>query len=61
MAKKYVQACGSELEFIRAALHGAEVSRVAHMMVSGHVCAYSIQPKAIPNPKRSVPDHANQH
>ncbi len=61
VAKKYGQACGSELEFIRAALHGAEVSRVSHMMVSGHVCAYSIQPKAIPNPKGTCQTHANHH
>lgn len=45
VAIKYGQACSSELEFIRAALPEAEVTRVAHMVASGHVCAYHVQPK----------------
>ena len=43
VALKYGQACGSELEFIRAALPGTSIERVAHMVAGAHVCAYEIK------------------
>ncbi|PYE49381.1 helix-turn-helix transcriptional regulator [Deinococcus yavapaiensis] len=45
IAMRYGHACGSELEYIRAALPQADVSRVAHMLSGAHVCAYLIRPK----------------
>lgn len=44
VAKGFRQACSSELSFIRDALPGAEVQRVAHLMDGAHVCAYEIRP-----------------
>ena len=44
MATGYRQACSSELEFIRGALPGARVERVAHLMDGAHVCAYEVRP-----------------
>jgi predicted ArsR family transcriptional regulator len=46
VASGYRQACSSELEFIRAALPGATVERVAHLMDGAHVCAYEVRPTA---------------
>jgi DeoR family transcriptional regulator, suf operon transcriptional repressor len=46
VAHGFSQACSSELSFIRAALPGATVERVAHLMDGAHVCAYEITPKA---------------
>ncbi len=45
VALQYGHACGSELEYIRAALPGAHVTRVAHMLAGAHVCAYDIRPR----------------
>ena len=45
VATGYRQACSSELEFIRAALPGATVERVAHLMDGAHVCAYEVRPR----------------
>jgi len=45
VATGYRQACWSELEFIRAALPGARVERVAHLMDGSHVCAYEVRPR----------------
>lgn len=45
VARRYGQACTSELEFLRAALPEAEVERVAHMLAGAHVCAYEIKPR----------------
>ena len=45
VATGYRQACSSELEFIRAALPGARVERVAHLMDGSHVCAYEVRPR----------------
>src|SRR5437763_1017750 len=39
VARRYGQACASELEFIRQALPEADVERVAHMMAGAFVCA----------------------
>jgi predicted ArsR family transcriptional regulator len=44
VAAGYRQACSSELAFIRAALPGASVERVAHLMDGAHVCAYEVHP-----------------
>jgi DeoR family transcriptional regulator, suf operon transcriptional repressor len=46
VAHGYAQACSSELAFIRDALPGAAVRRVAHLMDGAHVCAYVVSPPA---------------
>jgi DeoR family suf operon transcriptional repressor len=43
VALRYGQACGSELEFIRAVLPDAKVERVAHMVAGAHSCSYRIE------------------
>jgi DeoR family transcriptional regulator, suf operon transcriptional repressor len=45
VAKRYSHACSSELAFLQAALPEADVTRVAHQLVSGHVCAYEVRPR----------------
>jgi predicted ArsR family transcriptional regulator len=49
VAHGFRQACSSELSFIRDALPGAEVKRVAHLMDGAHVCAYEVRPVAAPS------------
>jgi DeoR family suf operon transcriptional repressor len=44
VAHGFSQACSSELSFIRDALPGARVERVAHLMDGAHVCAYVVSP-----------------
>lgn len=44
VALRYGHACGSELEYLQAALPEAEVTRVAHRIAGGHVCSYLIRP-----------------
>jgi DeoR family transcriptional regulator, suf operon transcriptional repressor len=44
VAHGFAQACSSELAFIRDALPGAQVERVAHLLDGAHVCAYRISP-----------------
>jgi DeoR family suf operon transcriptional repressor len=44
VAHGFSQACSSELAFIREALPGAKVERVAHLMDGAHVCAYLVSP-----------------
>ena len=44
VAQGFRQACSSELSFIRDALPGADVRRVAHLMDGAHVCAYEVRP-----------------
>ena len=44
VAHGFSQACSSEISFIRDALPGATVERVAHLMDGAHVCAYRIAP-----------------
>jgi len=46
VAHGFSQACTSELAFIREALPGATVRRVAHLMDGAHVCAYVVSPPA---------------
>jgi DeoR family transcriptional regulator, suf operon transcriptional repressor len=45
IALRYGQACSTELEFLRLALPGTKVERVAHMIAGSHVCAYEVTPK----------------
>jgi DeoR family transcriptional regulator, suf operon transcriptional repressor len=42
VATGFRQACSSEIAFIRDALPGARVERVAHLMDGSHVCAYEV-------------------
>jgi predicted ArsR family transcriptional regulator len=44
VALRYGHACGSELDFLRAAMADATVTRVAHRIAGGHVCSYLIEP-----------------
>ena len=52
VAHGFSQACTSELAFIRDALPGATVRRVAHLMDGAHVCAYVVSP---PEPSSPLP------
>ncbi len=45
VALRYRHACSSELDFLRAAMPEADVTRVAHRINGGHVCAYEIKPR----------------
>jgi predicted ArsR family transcriptional regulator len=45
VALRYGHACGSELDFLQAALPEATVTRIAHRIAGGHVCAYLIVPR----------------
>jgi DeoR family suf operon transcriptional repressor len=45
VARRYGQACSTELEFIRAVLPDAHVERVHHMMSGQSTCAYEIRPR----------------
>ncbi|MGH9133516.1 MAG: helix-turn-helix transcriptional regulator, partial [Ilumatobacteraceae bacterium] len=42
VARRYGQACTSEIEFIRAALPGTVVERTQHMVAGDRHCAYEI-------------------
>jgi predicted ArsR family transcriptional regulator len=46
VATRYQHACSSELAFLQAVLPEAEVVRIAHQLVAGHVCAYEVRPRA---------------
>ena len=43
VARRYGQACASELEFIRTVLPGAVVERTQHMVAGDRHCAYDIR------------------
>jgi DeoR family suf operon transcriptional repressor len=43
VALRYRHACSSELDFLQAALPDAEVTRIAHRINGGHVCAYLVE------------------
>jgi len=45
VARRYGQACTSELAFIRAVLPDATVERVSHMVEGDRHCAYDIRPR----------------
>jgi DeoR family suf operon transcriptional repressor len=51
VALKYGHACGSELAFLQAAMPEADVTRIAHRIKGGHVCAYRIRPRATLTPQ----------
>jgi DeoR family suf operon transcriptional repressor len=42
VALRYQHACSSELTFLQAALPAADVTRIAHRIQGGHVCAYLV-------------------
>jgi DeoR family suf operon transcriptional repressor len=44
VALRYGHACSSELDFLCAALPEASVTRIAHRINGGHVCAYLVEP-----------------
>lgn len=44
VATGFAQACSSEIAFLREALPGARVERVAHRLDGAHVCAYHVYP-----------------
>jgi len=46
VARRYGQACSSEIEFLRQALPEADVERVSHMVAGQHQCAYRVRPRA---------------
>lgn len=46
VAQKYRHACSTELAFLQALLPEAEVTRIAHRLNGGHVCAYEVKPLA---------------
>lgn len=46
VAMRYGLACSSELAFLQAALPDADVTRIAHRINGGHVCAYLVAPRA---------------
>jgi DeoR family suf operon transcriptional repressor len=43
VAQRYRHACSTELAFLQALLPEAEVTRVAHRLGGGHVCAYEVK------------------
>lgn len=46
VALRYHHACSSELDFLKAAMPEAEVTRIAHRINGAHVCAYLVSPVA---------------
>jgi DeoR family transcriptional regulator, suf operon transcriptional repressor len=45
IARRYGQACSSEIEFIRSVLPEAEVTRVSHIVAGGRHCGYLVIPR----------------
>ncbi len=45
VARRYGQACASEIAFIRDVLPEADVERVHHMVSGAHMCAYEVTPR----------------
>ncbi|MGH2548168.1 MAG: helix-turn-helix transcriptional regulator [Thermomicrobiales bacterium] len=45
VAERYGHACSSELTFLQELLPDADVTRVAHRIAGGHVCAYHVLAK----------------
>jgi predicted ArsR family transcriptional regulator len=44
VALRYGQACGTEIDFIRAVLPEATVERTSHMVSGAHNCSYVVRP-----------------
>ena len=53
VARRYGQACSSEIEFLRDALPEASIERVQHMIAGQHACSYEIKPRPI-RPQRAA-------
>ena len=53
VARRYGQACSSEIEFLRDALPEAGIERVQHMIAGQHACSYEIKPRPI-RPQRAA-------
>jgi DeoR family suf operon transcriptional repressor len=53
VAMRYGLACSSELAFLQEALAEAEVTRIAHRINGGHVCAYLVSPRTNQEPNGS--------
>jgi DeoR family suf operon transcriptional repressor len=53
VARRYGQACSSEIGFLREALPEAKIERVQHMIAGAHSCAYEVTPKRRTRSKRS--------
>ena len=51
VARRYGQACSSEIGFLREALPEASIERVQHMIAGAHSCAYEVKPN---KPKRKT-------
>ena len=45
VARRYGQACSSEIGFLRDALPEADIERVQHMIAGAHACAYEVRKK----------------
>ena len=45
VARRYGQACSSEIGFLREALPEAKIERIQHMIAGAHSCAYEVKPK----------------
>ena len=45
VARRYGQACSSEIGFLREALPEAKIERIQHMIAGAHSCAYEVTPK----------------
>jgi len=45
VARRYGQACSSEIGFLREALPEASIERIQHMIAGAHSCAYEVKPK----------------
>jgi DeoR family suf operon transcriptional repressor len=52
VARRYGQACSSEIGFLRDVLPEATVERVSHMVAGQHTCAYEIRRRPPLTPKR---------
>jgi DeoR family suf operon transcriptional repressor len=45
VARKHTRACGSELDFLRAALPDADIERVTHIVAGAYACSYVVRPR----------------
>ena len=45
VARRYGQACSSEIGFLREALPEAKIERIQHMIAGAHSCAYEVTPR----------------
>jgi DeoR family suf operon transcriptional repressor len=52
VARRYGQACSSEIGFLREALPEAKIERIQHMIAGAHSCAYEVTPRKRRQPVR---------